>query len=182
MLVYIFIIIQTNIDVIYAIYLNMDKLEKLCADINENPHFIKNYDITIETKVYQTFTVKPYICIKRKEKKPENKFVYSPLNSISDYPVIFCFNINYSTNFGIFDVITVSPASYSKECGSEYYLPNIASHTQIVIFCDINILSIQKYIADIENHLIYNKKKGPNDDFSASNEYHCVDCKRLCRL
>jgi hypothetical protein len=153
----------------------MDPLEKLCADIRKDPDFTTIYDVYVETDICES----RHIQVKRKDKPPEDRFVYTPYGSDNDYhPITFCFHIYY-VNCILYNELRTMAFSYSEDRGSlGYFLKDCEPHTQKLLFGEVDVPAILRYISNTEWNLTYNKKKGPNDGFLASNEHRCIDCQR----
>jgi hypothetical protein len=152
----------------------MDQLEKLCADIQKDPDFTTIYDVSVETDICES----RHIQVKRKSKPPEDRYVYSPYGSDSDYhPITFCFQIYY-VNCILYNELRAMAFSYSPEWGSEYSLKGREPHTQKLLFGEVDVPAILRYISNEEWNLTYNREKGPNEGFLASNEHRCIDCQR----
>ena len=179
----------------------MDPLEKLCADIQKDPDFTTIYDVSVETDITGSRHIssraevedrsswsnsaevyRSHIQVKRKDKPPEDRYVYSPYGSDNDYhSITFCFQIYY-VNCILYNELRAMAFSYSPERGSEYSLKGSEPHTQKLLWGEVDVPAILRYISNEEWNLTYNRVKGPNEGFLASNEYRCVDCqKRMMR-
>ena len=153
----------------------MDPLEKLCADIHEDPNFTAIYDVSVETDICES----RHIQVKRKSKPPEDRLVYTPYGCDNDYhPITFCFHIYY-VNCILYNELRAMAFAYSEEEGSAGYLfKGGEPHTQKLLWGEVDVPAVLRYISNAEWNLTYNKKKEPNKGFLASNEYRCVDCQR----
>jgi hypothetical protein len=156
----------------------MDPLEKLCDDIHKDPDFITTYDVSVETDI----TGSRYIQVKRKDKPPEDRLVYTPYGSDNDYhPITFCFQIYY-VNCIMYNELRAMVFSYSEEGGaSGSFLKGREPHAQKLLWEEVDVPAILRYISNEEWNLTYNREKGSNEGFLASNEYRCVDCQKKMR-